>query len=794
MSAEIIETKKMESIKLPFIIDDRFETEMDVYNLNGPPEAILLSTSRFKKALGQLLSSSKMLMIIKKSHQGKILLEEIKKSGLPIIFDQQSLVIKLNIPIKYRKTQISDFAPLKNDFSNLSEPDLFSSYFNFRATKTIDTHHPKASIQDNIPLPLLATVESVQTLNSFVLAGDFNYDESEKKKWVRGPFSLVKDFPTSSLRTSLGDLNLLGAGFQSSLSLLGFSLGRVRSIDPFSPLTPAVRNQFYLRDDATVEVYVNNRFIRSLDLAAGLHEIRNLPMDAGRNSVQLKIIEKTGKISFITIPFFSDFSLLDEGVHDFYYGVGVPRQTIDREIKYDSRHYQGGMFHRYGLTNWLTGGLNFQADHQDWLVGLQLGMSSPFGFFIFDLAESHLHDRKNDFAGSLIYRYLFDQNLALRLEFENRGQYFAPVGSNDANNLYTPIGHGDLSWSFGNSYSLSLGGDYEKSRFKTGDRWARRVNLFKSYKNNISLSMQYDDHKDLATQELEHRFFVSLQWVDNDYHHQLLGSYEDQSDSKRVDWIYNPGQHPGEAIARASHLSNQDYNESNASLGYSGYRGLIEIEQAYTKPKLENYNESYRTRMNANTSLVFSRNGFGFSRPINDSFILFSKEGDETEVIEVNPTSENPQALVDFWGPAILSEVSSYLPMHSSLQTRDPLSSSLLGQTDYSFYPTYRSGSSIKIKVRKAVIAVGRLHSEHFTKDQLSFRTGSLVPLDSALSSVDFFTNQQGEFYMQSIEPGDYKIVLTGIGEYGYIKIPWLKNIEIDLGEISISEKPNPIQ
>lgn len=786
---------KAESIKLPFIIDDRFETEMDVYNFNGPPEGILLSSKRFRQALGQLLTTVKMNSLLQKSQKGKIPLAEVKKAGLPIVFDAQNLSIKINIPIKYRKTQIADFGTIKKDFSHLTEPDFFSSYFNFRLTKSIDSHNPSAKSQDNVPLPLLASVESVQNLGSFVLAGDFNYDEfGDKKKWVRGPFSLVKDFSSASLRSSLGDLTVLGAGFQSSLPLLGLSLGKVRSIDPFSPLTPSARNEFYLRDDATVEVYVNHRFIRSLELAAGRHEIRNLPMEAGRNSVELKIIEKNGKISFITIPFFSDFTLLDQGVHDFYYSVGVPRQAVAREIKYDSRHYLGSLFHRYGITNWLTGGINLQANHQDWLVGMQLGASSPVGFFIIDLAQSKLHDRSKDHAGSLIYRYLFNQNLALRLEMENRGRFFAPVGSDDSGNLYAPIGRADVSWGFDNSYSLSVGGDYEMSRDKTGDRWTRRVNLFKGFKNNISLSLQYDERKDLATQELEHRFFASLQWVDDDYHNQVLGTYEDQDDSKRLDWVYNPGQHPGEAVARAAHMSNRDYEESNATLGYSGYRGLIEVEQAYTKPKLENVNDSYRTRVNANTSLVFTKNGYGFSKPINDSFILFSKEGYEPEVIEVNPTSEAPQALIDFWGPAIISEVSSYLPAHAALQTRDLLMSSLLSQTDFSFYPTYRSGSSVKIKMRNAVIVLGRLLSQRYTQEQLSLRTGKLIPLDTALSPVEFFTNQQGEFYVQSIEPGQYKMVVTGIGEFGYIKVPWLKNVEVDLGEVSISDNPPLLQ
>lgn len=784
-----------ESIKLPFIIDDRFETEMDVSNLNGPPEAILLSATRFKQALGQLLTASKMNSLLQKSRHGKISLVEIKKAGLPILFDAQNLAIKISIPVKYRKTQIADFGTVKKDFSHLMEPDFFSAYFNFRLSKSIDTHNPKSKMQDNVPLPLLATVESVQNMGSFVLAGEWNYDEfAEKKKWVRGPFSLVKDFQSTSLRTSLGDLTIIGAGFQSSLPFLGLSVGKVRSIDPFSPLTPSARNEFYLRDDATVEVYVNHRFVRSLELAAGRHELRNLPMDAGRNSVELKIIEKNGKISFITIPFFSDFSLLDEGVHDFYYGAGVPRQTIDREIHYDNRHSLGSMYHRYGVTNWLTGGVNFQADDRDSLAGVQLGASSPIGFFIIDFAQSQLHNRKRDHAGSLIYRYLFDQSLALRLEIESRGRFFAPVGGDDAGNIYSPIGRADVSWSFDSSFSLSVGGDYEMSRDKTGDRWVRRVNLFKGFKNNISLSLQYDENKDLATRELEHRFFASLQWVDDDYHNQLLGSYEEGDDSKRADWVYNPGHHPGEAVARASHLTNRDYEESNASLGYSGYRGLLEVEQSYTKPKLEAMKQSYRTRVNANTSLAFTKNGYGFSKPISDSFILFSKEGYDPELIDVNPTSEAPQAIIDFWGPAILSEVSSYLPTHSSLQTRDLLSSSLLSQTDFSFYPTYRSGSSFKIKMRNAVIVAGKLSSRRFTQEQLSLRTGQLIPLDAKQSPVEFFTNQQGEFYVSSVEPGVYKLVVTGLGEFGYTKVPWLKNQEINLGEIVLSDNPAPIQ
>src|SRR5207244_11270209 len=120
----------------------------------------------------------------------------------------------------------------------------------------------------------------------------------------------------------------------------------------------------FLKSDSKVDVLVNVRLVQTLQLPAGQHNLKNFPFASGANDVVLRITDPVGRIETITLSFFFDSKLLAQGEQEFAYSVGLPSRTENGHYNYDADSPTLSAFHRIGLSDKLTAGLNLQADWQ----------------------------------------------------------------------------------------------------------------------------------------------------------------------------------------------------------------------------------------------------------------------------------------------------------------------------------------------------------------------------------------------------------------------------------------------
>ncbi len=104
-----------------------------------------------------------------------------------------------------------------------------------------------------------------------------------------------------------------------------------------------------------------NGFLYSqLRLAPGIFNIRDFPLATGQNNVKVKIRDDLGQEETFDFSVLFENTLLGKGVHEFSYSVGLPWTDSGADRAYDNTGAFSTLFHRFGISDQVTLGLNFQ--------------------------------------------------------------------------------------------------------------------------------------------------------------------------------------------------------------------------------------------------------------------------------------------------------------------------------------------------------------------------------------------------------------------------------------------------
>ena len=335
---------------------------------------------------------------------GKLSLRAIKAAGLNATFDQGKLEFEVGVPPSVRRpTQRDAFRRAFQPEGPVVNPSPFSAVINLRSG--VDYIEKSATgSQKGLQTPRLDLAGAVN-LNNWVAEAEGFYDANATQPWHRGDLRLVHDDPDRMLRYAVGDLSYPVTSFQSFVPLGGLTVAKDFALQPYRVTEPLGSTAFFLKSDSKVEVLVNGRLVQTLQLPAGEHNLRNFPFANGANDVTLRITDPVGRVETITLSFFFDSKLLAQGEHEFAYSVGLPSRTDNGRYQYDSDSLTISAFHRVGLTDKLTAGLNLQAGHKVQMGGTEAVVATPFGTFQGDYSVSHNQSAGFGQAARLQYRY-----------------------------------------------------------------------------------------------------------------------------------------------------------------------------------------------------------------------------------------------------------------------------------------------------------------------------------------------------------------------------------------------------
>ncbi|MBE9058942.1 fimbria/pilus outer membrane usher protein [Sphaerospermopsis sp. LEGE 08334] len=699
-------------------------------------------------------------------NEGNLSLEILLENGLQATFDRSKLELQIQVPPAQLRTNVANLnaGRLPPDSEKALLPSTFSGYVNFRADKD---YIWSGSGQTNIGLqPLRLAVDGTLNYKNWVFEGRGNFTEARKPALIRGDLRVVRDAPAEALRYVVGDLALPITGYQNSKPQLGISVAKNFSLQPYLVTRPISQFEFFLEKDSLVDVLVNGRLQRTLQLPAGKQDIRDLPLNTGTNDVELVIKDDVGRVQRLNFykPVAGD--LLAPGVQQFAYSLGVPSIESNGDRTYDFTQPILTLSHRLGLTNQFTGGTYIQADFQQQLAGLEGIFATNYGNLGWDLALSHDQQLGIDYAGKLRYEYLQvgennPSQRSFRLTVESKGRNFVRVGEAKPRN--------DFLYDITANYSQKLFGDMRgnlSTRYQFGrdipNTYRFSLGLSRTFRNGLNVNLNLSQNLD-RTGFAEQRANINFSWTLPRSRQSIQASSNINNKGEpanRLNWNYNPLRTIGTPKPSLSLTQNNRSYNFNGRLSYTGYRFDGNLSHDAVFPRNGNNAIANTTKFNFGTALVFADGYFGWSRPLNNSFALvIPKDGIKGQEIGINPSSGGYTTRIDNLGFGVVPNLSPYNISTVIIDAPNLPVGMDLGDRVIKVLPSYNSGTLVRVGTDATVFLRGVLLNAN--GEPISLQSAEIIAVgDRNWQPVTIFTNKSGKFATSGLKPGRYEIRL----------------------------------
>ncbi len=706
---------------------------------------------------------------------------QLEAAGVRVQFDFQSLALHLTVAPEERRTETLNLIGVPEVRANRTVlPSDFSAYVNARAgVEYVESSRIRS---EGLGEPQLA-LEGVLNLRGWVLENDAVINPSAEKDWEKRDTRLVFDQPERRFRWTLGDLNYPVTGFQGFVPMAGLSFHRENSLQPYRVTSPLGQSAFFLKENSTVEVLVNGHPVRTMKLNAGPHQISNFPLTGGANDVVLRITDPVGRVQYINATYFYEPEALRQGETEFNYAVGVPSQPDPENpfYQYESE-VAASAFHRWGLTDSLTVGVNGQATADAQQAGAQMLFSTVVGVFGLDSAGTQSRALGWSHAERLHYRYYAPSESVLRdgmlsLSLRHSSDDFTSV------NPFTLAVAVDETWDWQARYSqrlsdhLSAGLGYGEQLMR-GKTTSRTCSLTLSHRwRRFSTGLTVQHIEGSGRPEEWTGYFSLIVHLGKGF--STFSSYDTSRRTAQAEAQYNS---PLAVNAFSGTLGLSDVAGDQSMYGharYYGRRAELMFDQ-YSDPSGE-----HRANLNWGTALAYADGQFGISRPIEDSFAIFSSTGSLQEEggLGVLPQAGSYAAREDWLGPAVLPHLTGH---YHTRVVAEPLQSSAefdAQEGDLLLKPTYRSGTSVRIGRPATANATATLV---WTNGKpVALQSGTLAGPDGA--KTEFITNREGVAYLHGLSAGTYQGTFDSHPEAPFtVEIPASQKTTVDLGTISV--------
>lgn len=688
-------------------------------------------------------------------------ISQISKNGIVAKLDYKNVLLNINIPPKYRKLQKIIFNRFRKiDINESIFPQKYSGGMNLYLNYSGNGNQDK----DFKFEPFKGSIEPFLNINSYVLDTRFRYDG---KKYHRGNVKVTKDVVDMNLRVQVGDIYLPSHNLHSSQNVLGLKLEKIfnMSHENYNRNTYRINSyEFFLKFKSKVEVYINDRLNKTLNLEAGTNNIYDLSIPTGVSQIKLRIIEDSGKIEFIYFDDFNYNELYQKGITKYGLGVGVSYKDTDGKRDYNQTDKILSTYFDYGLFDSLTVKSGLQLKDKFSSVSMQTIYGTSYGIFDFNYLKSFNKYLNKNIDGSkyqLRYRVnIFNTNLSLTGEkteknFKSISNYQSAVKDTDVD---------------GSLFRISL----SRTLFKG-------VSTYSSFSKYSNINgKKREDFSIAFTKNFSSKLYVRLTFDYNKY-------LDEKEDTKRVYLTLN--YNFGNYRSRYEHTRN--YNKSNSANSYQNnlylghrtkgvyhYDNSIElrnkndsdnlllrsnvVDEKYRLNLNYNYNKfnvasRYNHNLNAQLSsgIFFAGNNWTIGKPTSSSFIIVEND----KKLKKKPLGlKGYQKAYEKHYKSFVMDLGDY--SHRKLNVEEKslnLGVDILNPRQ-SFISKYRTGSVMNITVQSFYSAGGRLINKN-TNEPIKLQIIKAVNRDTGKKEISF-TNDNGDFSIADVSEGTYDVTI----------------------------------
>lgn len=689
----------------------------------------------------------------------------LENAGIPVRVDADDLSVSISVPPEMkREIDISIRPRPAAPERDTGEPAFLSGYLNL--TLGLELTGLFTSEETGFRIPI--RFEPVLNVGSWVLESAFTVMAGDAFSFVPNHVRLVKDLPERYLRFSAGDLSYGVYGFQRHRTLQGVMAARRLELSPEPELFDDRTVRIFLTEYSTVEVYVNGVMLRTERLAPGPYSIRDFALVNGVNTIELRILDASGRDErlFYTVPYST--RLLPPGETEFSYAFGVSPYSLD------SPSFSG--FHLFGLGRTVTAGVTFQGDLERQQLGGAVILASRIGTIGLDLAASH-----GSSAG-------FGAAAGMRLQHA----FLTAPGRDTIGFSGTLISGGfvglepqELSAGSGTDkeYGLELSLRYGR-KLPAGFSFTSRVNyslevgspgpgtaglsffITRSMRGGLMLSASFD---------LSKRAGSSLDWN---------GSVSVRSSfpSSATSFSVRQNIETGETQAGFMAGSGTGQDARSVSIGLSGFpfvpsrsaslmlganrpAGPFSFASTVSFSSAAGQDSPLRSRLSfkADTAVAWAGRHFALSRRITDSFaFVLPVKNLAGRTVGVNPGPGGWQAVSRSNRPAVIASLSSYRPNRLTAEPIDAPFGLDPGTTVFTLVPSYRSGFLVTVGAEHTAGAGGVLVDGTGAPVALEVLLVRKLGAGPGTEPVTSFTDRDGVFQILGLSDGIYRIGLPG--------------------------------
>jgi hypothetical protein len=697
-------------------------------------------------------------------------LREFSALGISVEFDMERLAVVVEIPPLARRTRTLSLAGVQTPPSgSYVGPSELSVIANLDLWTRL--------VYEDVLFEVSATPEIAVRASGIVVEVQGGVRTGDDPFFLNH-LRLVWDVPEIGYRVEAGDLTWRNTELDSVSRITGLSLSREYLLSEPQRLTNRVLDRFFLAEQATIEVYVNESRLQRRQLAAGNYELSGVPLGDGVNTLVVVWRENETRLVELVIPY--DSELLVPGELDAGVAVGVANRDVFRPVMV--------AYQSYGVSPEFTVGarqgfepLNLQID-----FGLRATLATVAGTFLLEPDIGIGPDDRLVIDVPLRYSYL-NSTPSSYLSFGLTAGYRSAFGSAGGAASQIALASGYMNVALPDGFSVTPRVSYEYGLHDGSHLVDTRATLRRSIRGGSAVSgdigFSWDgDPRFYATVTFSAAFPDAQQ---NLFLQQNLESQEFSAYWAR----YTDSDDPGVNYSLSTRVP-IDLAQNATLSGQIGYGNrLFEGSLAHGVSGVV-ATGSFRnaTSIALQSGIVFTEGVFAVTRPVLGSFALVVPGSDlSADGLSVEHSGQEVQGLSG--GVAVLPGLGNYSPAGVSVSGGSVLFGMEEGDLTYAVHPAYRSGSLIIAQPEPSVYVAGTLVDGD--DDAVPLVVGTYT--DESGEATSFFTDEEGAFELYGLTPGRYEIRLPQAVNSAYeFVIPEDAREFVELGVLSPGQEEAP--
>lgn len=698
---------------------------------------------------------------------GFVSLQTLQQAGFNILYEQQNLEIILKLTADQSLEKDMSMAKKSQPGKEISKVEGLSGFVNFYSSMEMN-HESQATQQSDRVMKSL--IDGGLFFKGIVVEGEGRFDDTLGLQ--RTSTRIVYDVPEQQMRYKFGDVNLEGSNLLNSGNVLGFALINDKHLFGTTPPKSYLgSHQFRLTHPSRVKVLVNGVQIQELNLDTGDYDIKDLGLAAGFNAVELIFEDATGRRESAKFNMFISNQQLANDETEFNLAGGFSSNSGRKGLEYNFDQYILSGHIRYGVSDNLTLGLMAQQSYQGSLLGVSTTLGSALGVFNIDVAASKYHNA-NAVGIGLDVGYILDRFKLFTTDETMRNLHFN-FGLRSA--AFAADTMSEARWFVRSGYSQDLG-EFSKlglftSYNKTGNatEWSLDLALSTTFSQNISVSLSGGYKQNDDSTGLFGLLSVSLALENN---HRLSSSYDTKTQQSNINYTHTAPNEIG-GLGYGLNATNSPSTRSvTGSMRYQANRFDLQIDHNLSKDATKN--KINRTTIFSNSSIVFADGKLAFARPVHDGFVILDQHDSiEDKRLIVDPAMGATQYESDWFGPAVVNDLSAYARRDIAVDVEDLPINYDLGAGGFSLMPPYKAGYRLKVGRGYTITLVTIALDQEGKPVALQSGTAALQDHNNA-EPVLVFTNRKGRLTAQGLSVGRWTISLgSGAKELRYtVDIP----------------------